>query len=118
MPKVIVTAKPEIYNESGVFVLWMKGNVRELVARYLGVPGTQAELSISDIGVRFEIVGPNDISDYDFEVEINANDYPERRLIASNGVKAITDSIYQALGREFRFFVWLQMSYGVFEDTA
>jgi hypothetical protein len=116
VPKAIVTYGK--IDHEDFFVEWTRDQLPALIALRLGVPGTDAELSPADVEVRFERIGPDDISGpYLLEIEIRANDYPERRAVLKNGTQEIWDEINKGFPElNGRFFVWPRLAVGEFVD--
>ncbi len=92
-----------------------------IIAEHLGVPGTSAELSSSDIEIEFSSFGPFDIHHKDIQIIIWANEYPERAANLDARRRAINDHLahlmmssgsYGVNSREISCFVWVLLQQG------
>ena len=118
MPEVIVRYQVGFLREADIDSL--RTLIPEIVAQHLSVPGTDAELTPSDIEVIFQEAGKFDVTqEYVFRMTISSNYSPEREAICKKAKSAIADRLSEEdffLRKTIleKAFVWIRLSPGWF----
>ncbi|MBI2582642.1 hypothetical protein HYV98_00040 [Candidatus Azambacteria bacterium] len=121
MPKVFV----EYRRELEPWLPLLAQLLPTAVAEALSVPATEAELRPSEVEVRFQEIGPNDVTQgYDVMVIVFANEYPEREEILDEASAAlaarVVGCIHTPVGdtpvKRTKGHVWITLVKGAFTE--
>jgi len=116
MPLVLVARDPELVSDEILEKLALE--LPTSVALHLSVEGTEAELNLTEIEVRFFDFGKFDVCNQPLEIVIFANDYPERRKGLKVRVCSIRNGLRNLIPDLPNFWVWVRLTPGEFAESV
>jgi len=110
MPLVLITRKP------GVSLTELLSMIRLVVADELSSNDPHGALIPDDIEVNVREFGPLDISKYDVEILIVANEYPERRATLPARTYMVRKKVANLLPGGLLSWVWILLATGEWQE--
>lgn len=118
MPLVLLKKDGKRFNrEPGKFLLWeMVNKLPSIIADALSVPGTEGELTASEVEVYVSDFGPLDIHNQPVEIVVFANEYPERLANLKERRDKITGKLKGFSIIEQGYSLWLNLIKGTYAE--